>query len=126
MEAKHNQVAEYLHHHNHVLETESQGGIPAGVLCVYVGFVSVYGPGSHAPVFLLHIAPDGDVLGADLAAVAQQRPGTGVQPALVGHVRVDETLGADKLQARGRGHRHRLTVTGRQNLTKHRPNSQET
>jgi hypothetical protein len=52
-------------------------------------------------VLLLDVGEDGDGLGADGLAVAQEFAGAGVHVAFVGHVAEDESLGADEVGAGG-------------------------
>lgn len=51
-----------------------------------------------SPVFLFDVSEDLHMLSSNLFAKSQQIPRTGIQQALISHVREDKTLSSDKIQ----------------------------
>lgn len=51
-----------------------------------------------SPVFLFDVGEDLHMLSSDLFAISQQIPCTGIQQALISHMREDKTLSPDKIQ----------------------------
>ena len=88
---------------------EEFGGV-GGLDDVEVGGEGVGG------VLFLDVGEDSDVVGADLAAVAEEVAGAGVDVAFVGEVPEDEAFGADELGARGVGGGEGLAVGAGEDL----------
>lgn len=67
-------------------------------------------------MFLFHIRPNSDAVGADLPAVAQQGTGTCIHPSLVGNVSENKSLRADEIESGGERNGQSRLVGAGQNL----------